>query len=171
MSQDLPKYWRELAYDMNAMGAFCHKRVQQALLRQAHYARRAEVRPATTKCVPSEPIWGYVSRLKTIDSHWQELANFYVREDKSGNGVLSDMVNALLAGVPKGIRLFGITKSPAVTKVFVRHGLFAITKAVMPNVEEWASQIGIENRLPETALQTGQPCSEVGERWLFAQRD
>jgi len=158
-----------LADDMNATGEFCHRPVRQAPLRQAHYARRAEVRPATAHCVPSEPIWGYVARLKTRASGWQELAQFYVRKDKAGDGVLSEMANVLIANIPPRIKLFGITKNPAVAEVFARHGLLLITKAVMPDVEEWADEVGLGKRLPPTALHTDGHTFVEGSLWLFVQ--
>lgn len=164
-----PKYWMLLEQDMRATGEFNLSRLKQVLLRQTYYAGRAVVRPATDGCVPRERIWAYAARLKTKDPKYQELAWFYVRKDKEGNKVLSEIVDELIAGAPPDVIFWGISKKVAAMSVFGRHGLVAVTKHNMPNVEEWAARIGLGDRLPESALWTSPPEPKEGERWLFVQ--
>ena len=173
MTTHRARYWEDLAAAMLETGQFHAARLSHGKLRRAHYAGRAIVRPATISGVPWKPIWAYAARLKAPEisgALWQELAWFYVRKDKASNGVLVEIVEELLASVPVNVNLFGITKRGAAMCVFEKHGLKPITKAVMPDVEEWADAVGLGDRRPETALQTKHPCPEAEQRWLFVRK-
>ncbi len=163
----IPKYWVLLVEEMRETGDFNVARLKQALLRQTHYAERSVTLPRTDNFVPRQPIFAHIARLKTQDEGCQEIALAFVRKDKEGNGYLSEIIEELLAKAPPGFDYFGITKKAPVSKVFVRHGLMPITKAVMPDVEEWATRVGLGDRLPENALRTDPPNPIEGERWLF----
>jgi len=164
-----PKYWELLEIDMRKTGKFNPNRLKHVLLRQTCYAGRMEVRPATDGHVPREQIWACAARLKTKDPKFQELAWFYVQEGKEGNGALRDIVDNLIAKAPADIKYFGFSTELPAWKVFMRHGLVAITKYSFPGVEEWAKRLGIYDRLPETAFRTDPPAPKEGERWLFSE--
>ncbi|MCR4325463.1 MAG: hypothetical protein NUV59_01505 [Patescibacteria group bacterium] len=173
------RYWEQLAEDMRATGQFHDARLRHTKIRQAHYAGRSVVRPATYNHVPRQRIWAHAARLKTRLPKWQELAWFYVAKGYDRNGVLREIVAELVAGAPQDLKFFGIGKMPAVIRVFLQHGLVPITKAVMPDVEEWAESVGLGNRLPKSALSEEAPDveqilrlaqdEETAERWLFVQ--
>ncbi|MEK7133695.1 MAG: hypothetical protein AAB804_01330 [Patescibacteria group bacterium] len=163
------KYWEMLEQAMRETGEFNLARLKHTKLRQAHYAGRAVVLPATDGYVPRSRIWAYAARLRTKDPLWQELAWFYVVADCAGNGILRSIVNQLVAEAPPEIKFWGISKKSAAMRVFGQHDLVAVTKYNMRDVEEWATRVGFRDRLPETALRMDPPDPKDGERWLFVQ--
>lgn len=162
-----PKYWERLEADMRATGDFRPERLSHHKLRSNHYASRAIVRPHTVNLVPRERIWAYAARLKARLPDYQELALFYVRKDREGNGVLREIVDELIKTAPCSLGFFGISKRLAAMRVFERHGLRAVTRRTIPNIERFAEEFGFRDRLPDTALGKGDPSPRDGERWLF----
>src|SRR3989344_6404720 len=154
---EMIKYWELLEYDMRKVGGFSLARLKHTKLRQAWYAKRAVVVAEMDGYVPRSRICAYAARLKTKNPEWQELAWFYVVVFLTGLGILRLMVENLVATAPACIKFCGFTDKAAVRCIFERHGLVAVNKYNMPDIEEWAKQLGMYDRLSETAFRMNPP--------------
>ena len=159
----------EAVAKMLKTGKFNASRLKAANMRRVIYADRAEIFPPAVRGVARFPILGIAARLKTKDKLRQECAWFYVVPELARNHVLQSLVDSLFAKAPEELKFFGFSTESAVWKVFRRHGLVAVTKHSMSDVEEWAKRLGVYDRLPETAFRTDPPDPKEGERWLFVQ--
>ena len=160
-----------LVADMLATGKFREDRLRQpGLLENLRLAGRSVILPDFgTEELPEE-IYAHVARLKTKNRCWEEIALAFVKNGYERNGYLGQIVRRLLKDAPPDLNFFGITRDLAVMKVFRRHGLRPVTKAIDPNIEEWADNLGISEILPDTTLLgelvTPSQIIEANERFL-----
>ncbi len=174
--------WHELDEKMRQEkgGAFYLPLLSPSILQEQWAQNRAVVRPVR---IPTEyrgmivskqsgPILAHAARRESNHPAWNELAQIYVDKEARGNGLMKEVVCELIATTMPCIRLFCITPDGSVMRLL--QGLYfrPITKAVMPGVGDWAREVGLDvgDRLPQTALRTGLPDIEAGERWLFVRR-
>lgn len=160
--------WFALLEHMRTLGVYDQRFLTPRELSSQFFAGRTVLYPRVDrgKFAPGS-IKGHVARRKTKHPAWQEISQMYVCENMRGNGVLRGMTFELIARTPPNIRLFGITSVRTVMNVFRECQMRAITKAVMPYVEEWGEQLGARDRLPESALSESIPAPQDGQRWLF----
>ena len=163
-------YLAKLVGDMRATGEFFGDRLTVDLVQRVHGARLSQIRPCDEFGEPSGSLFGHVARVETADPLWQEYALAYVRPDKEGNGVLREMTQALMQGVPPHISLFAITKRTPVMKVLMANRFIPATASWL-DVEEFRQKVGLEqSRVPPSARSLDLPHPQEGTRYLFIRR-
>lgn len=161
--------WEDLVDRMRELGPVYNQRlITPRKLSSQFFAGRTVVYPRAHRWTFARgPLRGHVARRKTNDGGWQEISQIYVDEELRGNGVVREMVFELIARTPHEVRLFGITSVRTVMSVFEECQMRPVTKVSLPDVEEWASRLGIQERLPGTALFEVPPAPQDKERWLY----
>ena len=126
-------------------------RLDYRVLWQLYRSRRAVIRE-TDEVVGPRTIFGFVACRPTALLEWGEVSTACIAPEKSGNGLLGEMLKELLAATAPGTKLFAFSDSEAFIAAACREGFYVASASVDVGLDVilWAESLGIRDRLPKS---------------------
>ncbi len=162
--------WIVLSQALERERKYFEDRLKPRLLSGRYYARRAVLRETQEITVGMRLIQAYAALWKTRREGWYEVGTVWVAEDLRSKGLQNELMREIVAIAPEDVSLFLITSATSIMRSAINLGFDPVTTTTMPNLDVWTASVGLDERLPRTALRESNSRLTEGERWLFVRR-